>query len=382
MAGSAGIMSSLLPVAWTVARWLRKVAIVVLLLLFTLVSVASLALFAIGNTLTDRNTYHNLIQQTQLAQRIPAAAPEQLMLTGLRAGGLEGVYLASLTSHAWESAADQLLPESWLEENLHRLVDALFDWLRDSHAAVPEFTLDLAPLIQILNSPRGVLIILSLLQNTPACPPDVIEIIILDRELVSCLPEESELTSLAQRVATGMASGLPLELSLASLDEVGLIPLEALQLMERVRLIPQLFETTLALGLRLTLLCLLLYGLFYTASLQQFLKALPLPFYLAGTFSLITIGALYLFQQVGLAPVLSLTLPARQPELSLLLKDVVRTLIGDIVRDWLYGSLLLLAGGLLVQVLTFSLDKYAARRQQPRETPARSRQRVRRQFRQ
>jgi hypothetical protein len=364
-----------------VAGWLRRLVIALLLLSFVLVIAASLGIYAISSVLTDRDVYHNLIQQAQLAERAPATTADYLVLYSLQASHMESPYLTGLPSQTWATVADLLVTEQWLEENLHNLVDACFDWLADPQAALPSFTLDLSPLIQTLNSPRGALAVLPLLQNTPTCHPDVTEISIMGQELISCLPPEGNLTALAQRIATTMAAGLPQEISFNSLYQSDIIQTETLQVMAQVRLVPHLLRAALTLGLRLSFLLFLLYGLFYTTSPRQFLGAQPLPFYLAGAFSLIMLGGLHIFFQFGLSPALDLFLPPERLELSVLLADAMRTLAAAAGRLWLYGSVCLLAGGLLLQLMIWGLNKYTGQHARLSDELPRPGRRLRRQFR-
>ncbi|MGH2538710.1 MAG: hypothetical protein ACRDHL_15075 [Candidatus Promineifilaceae bacterium] len=356
---------------------LHRLASAGLALLFGLTLALALAGRTALNVLRAPQTGHAVINSVQLEQRSPA-----LLASFLPAYALPATSLAGLPASAWEAAAGSLLPDEWLNDSLHTALEALYAWLDVPAAPLPDLSLDVRPLQAALRDQRGVVATLALLQNTPRCPAGTTEFTILSADLVSCLPEQADITEIAGRVALALAGSLPPSVSLADLEAAGLVSDDVLAAAQAARAKYHWLDSALDDALRLALLLLCLYALLYSAGPRQLLRALPRPLFFAAALSSLLLIATYLAQLLALEAGLLAALPGAPPPARQLAAEASRAALAQVWPAWLLRLALLAGIGFGLGLAGFLLGRRAggARRAQAAVTLPPQR-RIRRRFR-
>jgi hypothetical protein len=363
------------------ARATRGLLALLLFGCFIALTPVAVAVWSTMTTVQEPQTFHMLINRGRIAHRSPGFIVHALISATVQHNQSENPFADQFSLRQWEAVAAVILPAEWLEANLHQAAEAIFHWLEEPEALLPELTLDLSPIIFSLQSRSGGLAILPLLQNTPVCPAHITTVTYFDGSLVSCLPEEEDITNIAQDVADVIAGGLVSEITIAQLYEEGMIPGEVVQKLNQGRLALGVLNAAINLYWRLLLLILCLYALLYSTSPVQALLSLRLPLLLAGVISLLLLAALLLFVQYGLGLLLTAFVPLLQIELRGLLLDVIQMFLQALWVPWVLVSISLFLAVAVIQTLLFLTGKINARlAMQPAESP-RSRRHIRRQFR-
>jgi hypothetical protein len=363
------------------ARATRGLLALLLFGCFIALTPVAVAVWSTMTTVQEPQTFHMLINRGRIAHRSPGFIVHALISATVQHNQSENPFADQFSLRQWEAVAAVILPAEWLEANLHQAIEAIFHWLEEPEALLPELTLDLSPIIFSLQSRSGGLAILPLLQNTPVCPAHITTVTYFDGSLVSCLPEEEDITNIAQDVADVIAGGLVSEITIAQLYEEGMIPGEVVQKLNQGRLALGVLNAAINLYWRLLLLILCLYALLYSTSPVQALLSLRLPLLLAGVISLLLLAALLLFVQYGLGLLLTAFVPLLQIELRGLLLDVIQMFLQALWVPWVLVSISLFLAVAVIQTLLFLTGKINARlAMQPAESP-RSRRHIRRQFR-
>jgi hypothetical protein len=363
------------------ARATRGLLALLLFGCFIALTPVAVAVWSTMTTVQEPQTFHMLINRGRIAHRSPGFIVHALISATVQHNQSENPFADQFSLRQWEAVAAVILPAEWLEANLHQATEAIFHWLEEPEALLPELTLDLSPIIFSLQSRSGGLAILPLLQNTPVCPAHITTVTYFDGSLVSCLPEEEDITNIAQDVADVIAAGLVSEITIAQLYEEGMIPGEVVQKLNQGRLALGVLNAAINLYGRLLLLILCLYALLYSTSPVQALLSLRLPLLLAGVISLLLLAALLLFVQYGLGLLLTAFVPLLQIELRGLLLDVIQMFLQALWVPWVLVSISLFLAVAVIQTLLFLTGKINARlAMQPAESP-RSRRHIRRQFR-
>lgn len=368
----------------SLARWLRRFAVLLLIIIFALVVNGLLICYSTRSVLSRTQTYEFLAAETHLAERGRDLLVELIVSTALKSHNDKfsfSSFVGEYPPQTWEGVADILLPEKWVESCYLTLVHVWLDWLNSQEVLVPQFSIDLSPVIDELRGPLGALAVLPLIQNAPVCPSDVERITILGDSLVSCLKQDQDITFISQDVARSLADILMEEVSLTSLQEAGLLSPEDIQTMIKVRAGFKVFDAAITLGARGVLVLLSLYSLIYSNSLRRLLTALPLPFYAAGLSSLLLLCIFHVFLVFGLDMSIGNIFPIIRPEMHSLLIDLIQA-VGEILKPfWLFASLSLLGIALGIHGLSLVLQKTGLRKAQNLVRPNSKQPRVRRQYR-
>jgi len=362
-------------------KWLKRIISFLLILLFAFVSTMVILGHVLTERLTSVTTYDNLIQQTGLAERGRGLLADFLVSYALSSGLANAAFLGDFPAQTWETVAQILLPVDWLENNLQEVTRSALDWLGNTEYQVPQFTIDLSPIIQALRGPQGALAVLPLLQDIPTCAPDVKEIVIMEGSLVSCLPGTQDITPIGRTIARSVANFILIEVSFTTLQQVGIVTPQTIQMMGEIRDGIHAVDLLLVVGFRLSLLILCFYAVLHSASSRALLAALPAPLFVAGSLSLALLGIFQAFLGLGLELSMTAFFPGLKPEAQALLVDLVRTASQGLKKQWLYGSLILLAAGLVLYLLKLSVEWARARRALKSEAHPEARPRIRKQYR-
>ena len=268
-----------------------------------------------------------------------------------------------------------------MEDNLQEITRAALDWLGNTEYQVPQFTIDFSSIIQALRGPQGALAVLPLLQDIPPCAPDVKEIVIMGGSLVSCLPDTQDITPIGRTLARSVANSIMIEVSFTPLQQAGIVTSQTIQVMEKIRGGIRAVDLFLVVGFRLALLILCFYAVLHSASSRALLAALPAPLFVAGSLSLALLGIFQAYLEVGLELSMTAFFPGLKLEAQALLVDLVLTASQGLKKQWLYGSLILLAAGLVLYLLKLSVEWASARRALKPEAQPVPRRRIRKQYR-
>jgi len=365
-----------------IAELARRILLVVLLVSFALVVTVTLLVYTSSNTLLDPGQWRQLIDETQLAARSSTLVADFLVTYSLKASQ-SAAFLQDYPLNTWEGVAEVLLPEEWVQENLYSIVDTAIDWLLGEQSGLPNFTLDLSPVLSALQGDQGALAILPLLQDIPACPADSSGAQILVGDLMNCLPENKDLTGYAAVISSLIAKTLPAEVSLATLEAMQLVSSHTYQSAEKIRSGVRGTESLVQLGFRLALLLLSLYALLNSPSPRRVFRTLAWPLYAAGGLSLVVLIGWQLFADLGLGLAITGLLPGTKLEVQSLLADVLRFISGSIAQEWLVWIAALFGLAILIQALTFVATKViqAVKDRRKGEEEVQGQPRLRKQFR-
>jgi hypothetical protein len=367
--------------AWSVlVSIIRKGLAFIIVVLFTVSVTITLLLYAITVTISNTENWQAIFTEIRFPERSRVFLANILISYSLqtREGGS---ILGGFQMQSWESVAEYILPISWLEENLNNITFTYINWLGEKDTPLPDITLDLAPVLNVLSGPEGQLAILPLLQGFPTCSSDVKLIVIMGDNLINCLPENLDLTDIAHTIARLVANALPKKITINSLQEDGLINAEVYNKLNRTRLVFQMFKGTLSLGLRFSFLLLCLYGLLHSTSLKRVLETLSLPLYTSAGLSLVTIGVWYIFVAWGLGLFVTVNFPAINVDAQALLVDMVRAISTRIEKYWLFGTVFLLLVAFVLHMLMFGYSKLQNRRVAKVNMTSQRQSSVRKQFR-
>jgi hypothetical protein len=343
------------------SRFAHRLASILLTLIFTLFVVVTLVGHSVLRTVTRDDTYYTFIEESRFIERSRGIIADLLVTYALGSGRVEATFLKAYPIQNWERMAEILLPVNWVEASLVNITEATLHWIENPESQTPEFSIDLSPVIMILRSPKGALAVLPLLQNVPACPPDVTEITFFGDNLVSCLQEQQDITSIGQQIANSISDTLVEEVTFSTLQQDNLLTPETTQSLLKVKAGLSASEVGLSLAVRLSLSILSLYALLHSSSMKNLLTALPIPFYVAGIFSLLLLGIYKGFLLFGLSWVISGTFPLFNPEVRNLIDDFIQALSGRIISTWLFGSILLVTFAFILSILSFSVGKIRER---------------------
>jgi hypothetical protein len=362
-------------------HWLHSIASVLLMISCVLIISITLFAFSVLSTLRNPRPYVELIHKQDAAERSRGLLVSLFVSYALQSGASNTSFLADYPLQTWESVAEVLVPKDWLETNAQMVVNAIFDWLDHPDRQAPQFQFDLSPIIQTLRGPQGALAILPLLDNITTCPHQVQEIIIMGDNLVSCLPNNQDITSIAQKISQQVADRILEEVSLTTLQQAQVIQDNTIQIMIKIRQGVYLSDRILNLGFRLSLLAISLYALLHASSLKCLISSLPLLLYLSAGLSLLLLGVTHLFLNFGLSTTLTTVLPYLEPEVKDFLVDSVHSMSRGVEKEWLLVSIGLLSTAIVIQVSVFAIDRLLTRRTHQRFEASAPRKRIRRQFR-
>jgi hypothetical protein len=365
----------------SLVEWARKIASLAIALIFA----ASFTIAVLGNLLVnalhDETVRDRLIAQSRISERGRGWMAMVMVSYLATAEGNREFHLPNYSYTVWDSVGELILPSEWLEDHLRLNTKEFVTWLGDPQTSLPAFHLEFSPIKRFLAGPRGGLAILPLLQQVPTCPVGITRVSIMQDSLVTCLPIGQDITVIAQSIAEWIGASIPQEMSMDSLQESGLLPVEEMASLQKLRETSQALEAALILAFRLALLALGLFALLQSASIQRLVKSLPFPLFLAGGFSLACLALAHIFVTFSGNFFISFLFPYLQPELQSSLVDVVNAFYASIQWTWLTRSLYPMAAASLIILLRLAAYRWMLPRLQAKPQPLVRRQRIKRQFR-
>lgn len=334
----------------------KRFASTLLVILFVIsVSLAIISHVSL-EIITDSQTYHTILEDAQVARRSKGLLANLIVSFATQSSDAE-VILEQHSTEVWDSVADVILDVDWLDLNLRRITDSLVGWLLGDDSSLPDIRLDLtSPKLQLL-SPQGSMAMLPLLQTTPLCPEGITEIIILVGGLVSCLPENADITGYAQNISTTIAGYVPDKFSLAELSSYDSTFASTIEKAETVHLQYRAIQVIASLFLRFSLVFLSLYTLLHSSSLEQVIQSLARPIYWSIGILFFTFGGAYAFLQFGVDLIMTSSFPMLSNQLRNLLLDTIDILGGMIVRDWLLWVVYFIIAAIILQLIKFIYSK-------------------------
>ena len=321
------------------------------------------------------------MQQTQFIERGRRILANGLVVYGLFADPSTASYISDHSLETWDSVADVLIQDPWLEGNLILVIDSSIKWLNDPKMNYPNLEIDMSPVIRELQGPQSALAIIPLLQGIHPCGPGDTEILLMGDDLISCLPQDGNVASYADRIAQILSNNVIPVISFQTLQQTGIITPSFHRYLNIIRNSFSTLTIALSFGIQLSLLLFVIYSLLWSSSPRTFLSKLPWPLYAAGGFSLILLGLLHLFFLFWIDNAIRIALPFIATEYYSLIVEVLEVLTSGIQYQWLVWSIYLIIAGLLLHILIFSYDWIKKRRIQEIEPEGKKRHRIRKQYR-
>ena len=364
-----------------IGKLLRGVLLVILVIAFVLVAAVTIIGWAATNVVGEPDTYHKLVQEVNIAERGRGFLANFIVSYAMRSGQSNVDFLGEYPQTTWETVAIAIIPEDWLENNLDNVISSIFVWMGEPGLQVPEYEVDLKPINQILHGPGGAMAILPLLQEFPTCESDSAEIVIFGDSLITCIPQDRDITSIGQKIAQAIAELLPEEISTTSLQQAGLVQIESVQTLLQIRAGISILEGGLEFGLRVSVLLFGLYAVLQSSSPKHLLGSLALPLYIAGGVLLLLYGLLLVFLEAGLDLTIRNIFPYLTFDIQTLSVDVLRVLGKQIGQKWLFPALYLIGFAFLFQIVYFGGTRLGNRGISESQEVPEFQQRIRKRFR-
>jgi hypothetical protein len=371
---------------WTaIGKSIMKLLSIVLATAFSISLCGTILIHTFLTTFSDLANFEAIFESTRLVDRSQGLIVRYIISPALREGNdQQYAYLDLLRDiplETWEKIASSILPHEWVEENIRVVVQAILGWIKTDETDLPNITLELGQLIQVLDSPKGSLAILPIIQQLPACPPGYKPSTANTPAIAPCLSEEFNIVMMANTTAEVAANSLPDRVTTSSLEGMGLIDPVIISSIRKIHTGLHLAESTKIFGGRLSLLFLALYALMNSGSLRSLARTLPLPVFLSGICLILFIGAGYGFLQFeGAALTLGLSRDL-DIQIQALLADIVRDSGYLFLRHLIAWGVLLLMAGLILSIAIIGIERWknfrAVRRNSGKKQPVR----IRKQFR-
>ena len=126
-----------------ILKLLRLFASIVLILLFAITASLTIVSRTVVDNLADISTYEAAIQQTQFTERGRGILANGLVVYGLFANQSTARYISGHSLETWDSVADVLIKDAWLEGNLILVIDSTITWLKDPEINYPNLEIDM-----------------------------------------------------------------------------------------------------------------------------------------------------------------------------------------------------------------------------------------------
>ena len=334
----------------TLSAGLKFLAIC-LALLFVISSTLTIISFVMLNTITDRETYSEIIAASDIVEVSRVA-----LLKGLVKSGLEdSANNVALNDASLEAAADILMPYDWINATLDVWVSDLLSYMQDPAASVPDLSLDLQPMIASLKGPQGSMAVIQLFGSLPECTTQQ-QLQGLMAGRITCMPGAQYLPMASQAISTYFADKLPARISLFDLDAMGIKTTNIESTLNEVRSTYHNIRLIFWSGLIASVVLFIVYLLLFLSRPARLLPSIPWPLY-ASVFT----GLLLIFLSgllVGSSMNLVANLPGNIPEnLTYTVSAVLQTFYGIIKQQWLTIVLIMAGLTILLHILALIINK-------------------------
>jgi hypothetical protein len=330
--------------------------------MLVVVGMLTIISYPIHNTLIDPATYTRLIEQTGATERSRGLIADLLVSYALQ-GKANSQAFQRISMQSWESVAEIVIPGEWFENNLKSAIQGVLSWLGEDKDNYPKVDIGLIPIKDALNDSNGILAILPLLQNVPACQTSAnYQITYFGTEyLVSCWPENKSLIEPAAYIAKSTAAAIPNSVSIESLEIQGLITKNGLEDIQKTRLGLRVWESGMRMSVWICSLLFSLYALLNSSTVSYLVKRLSLPLYLTGGLCFVFVIAWHYFIEWGIGPLMTASLLNIRIEAQNLLLDIIRELSKILEIRWLILVGVLIGSAISIDILR-GLSVYLLRR--------------------
>jgi hypothetical protein len=371
---------------WTaIGKAVMKLLSIVLAAAFSISLCGTILIHTFLATFSDLSNFETIFESTRVVDRSQGLIVRYIISPALQEGnGQQYAYLDLLRDiplETWEKIARSILPHEWVEENIRVVLQAILSWIKTDEIDLPNITLELGQLIQVLDSPKGSLAILPIIQQLPACPPGYLPSTTDTPVIAPCLSEKFNIVMMAEITAEVTANSLPERVTTSSLQGMGLIDPGIISSIKKIHTGIRVAESAKIFGIRLCLLFLALYALMNSGSLRSLARCLPLPVYLSGICLLLLIGAGYGFLQFEGAVLTQGLLRDLDIQIQALLADIVRDSGYLFLRHLIVWSILLLISGISLSIAIFGIDRWKNLRAVRKNSGTKRPLRIRKQFR-
>lgn len=364
-------------------RVLRKISRIGLVILFMLSATLAILGNPLHDMLLDTNTYIQLMDNLDYIDRSQGVVADLLVSTAIQTENEHFIY-REVSIQTWESVAEVVLPNGWLESSYSSIMKVFFTWLDGNQVLFPPISIDLSPIKEILSGSDGVLAVLPLLQDVPDCVIEnqMLEIIYFGPDsLINCWPKNESLIEPAGFIAQTIGEFIPDSLTPESLGAMGVIDQSMLDFLLKARTILRISEDGLQLLIWLSGLLLTLYGLMHSRSLPKLMRRLPLPLYLTLGLCLICIIGLHFFIEWGAGEFISSALSGSRSEIQILAMDFVQGFFTKLEIRWISLLGIIFGISLLIDVACRIVRSIQNQKETARPSPDSERIRIKQQFR-
>lgn len=354
---------------------IRRLLAFLVLLLWVMSVTVDLFGRALQTTALNKDSYTIVLQSTQLVSRVRYLAADILM-SSISHSTTTSPFFKTIPATDWDMAFDYFLPQTWVVQVINSFYTSSLGWIMDSSRPLPDVMVDLHPVKEAIQSPNGILGILQLMQNAPTCINARNSITLWGEDIITCLPPANNLTVYSRMFAAGIANGMVHQETISRL-----LNFNAQTVFSKVRTGLVAYQWALQTLDHLSLFLLCLFALLNSISLRRLLSSLKWPFYAAGGFSLLLLGARVLLVMVDRNYVLGLFPAELQAETQSLLLDIIVAITGIISQYWLPWAIGLLILGMVIHGLDIVVEQTARRSKGQMHATTERPLRIRRQFR-
>ena len=334
----------------TLSAGLKFLAIC-LALLFVVASNLTIISFVMLNTISDRETYSEIIAASDIVEVSRVALLKGLVKSsiGESSSGIE------LNDASLEAAADILMPYDWISGTLDIWISELISYMDEPGADVPNLSLDLQPMIVLLKGSQGSMAVIQIFGSLPECTTQQ-QLQGLMAGQITCMPGAQYLPMASQAISTYFADKLPAQISLFELDAMGIKTTSIEGTLSRIRDIYQNISLIFWAGLIASVALFIVYLLLFISRPARLLPSIPWPLYgsvLTGLLLIFLSGFL-----VGSSVNLVAHLPGNIPDnLTFIVSTAVQTFYGIIKQQWITIVLILAGLTILLHILALIINK-------------------------
>ncbi len=328
-----------------------KFLAICLALLFVITSNLTIIGFVMLNTVSDRETYSEIVAASDFVEVSRVALLKGLVKSSLgeTSSGIE------LNEASLEAAADILMPYDWISGTLDIWVTELLSYMEDPGANVPDLSLDLQPMIASLKGSQGGMAVIQIFGSLPECTSQE-QLQGLLAGQITCMPDAQYLPMASQAISAYFADKLPTQISLFDLNAMGIKITNIEGTLNGIRGAYQNINLIFWVGLIASVVLFIIYLLLFLTRPARLLPSIPWPLYgsvLTGLLLIFLSGFL-----VGSSVNLVERLPGNIPEnVTYIVSVAVQTFYGIIKQQWITIVLILAGLTVFIHILALIINK-------------------------
>ncbi|OGO20740.1 MAG: hypothetical protein A2Z14_16625 [Chloroflexi bacterium RBG_16_48_8] len=341
---------------------LKALISLLLLILFAFIASVTILGYVIRQELSVAN-YESYFLNINLGERLTPQITQVIFTFAMQQAGVKPSYYR-LPLDKWEYIGDKVLSDGWANASLKKLFIDIRSNLMNDQLLLNEYTIDLNPFIQSLRSNQGSLSILPLIERTTPCDFDEDPVLFTRGRLINCIPEDDDMSDIAQVIRIGLANALPDDVSIETLLDSGALYPAVLYSLEPLVPIKMTLDKGIIFGYRLSLALLFFYLFISISSLEKIPRALIMPFMMTGILSLLVYGFVRLYAIKTIGDSINAYYADWDPafgDLLTVLIEVVSTKVGEL---WIQRICIIFAVMLCLSLLLFVFIRWWMKKNQ------------------